>query len=199
MTDAIEDGIDARMRAILERAPLPDGVRLERVADADWRALTRPFLKVAFADRTWIDRDRLHDEAARAATEPLVARERELLRHRYALRHGKALVGVYEGWQRPEAIYEMNLTALAPEWRRRGIYRALLRAVIDACRAAGFLAIESRHAADNNPILIAKLREGFVIDGTLVSLGSGLQVRLMLYLHESGRARFRGATSVNDR
>lgn len=190
------DELDERMRARIEAVALPAGVRLVRIPDDDWRAVSRPILARAFADRTWFEREQLHDDAVRAATLPLVERERPLLRHRYGIDHGGQVVGVFEGHQRLEAIYEMNLTAIVPEWQRKGIYRALLPAVVEAAREAGFLAITSRHAADNNAILIAKLAEGFVIEGTAVSLSSGLQIRLVKYLHPSGVAAFRRATSV---
>ncbi|MEZ4335517.1 MAG: GNAT family N-acetyltransferase [Sandaracinaceae bacterium] len=190
------DTLDEEMRARIEAVALPAGIRLVRIPDDDWHTASRSVLVRAFADRTWIERDQLHDEGVRAATRPLVERERLLLRHRYGLVHEGQLVGVYEGHQRLEAIYEMNITAIVPEHQRKGIYRALLRTVVEAARAAGFLAITSRHAADNNAILIPKLAEGFVIEGTIVSLSGGLQVRLVKYLHASGVAAFRRATSV---
>ena len=71
-----------------------------------------------------------------------------------------------------------------PAWRGRGLYRALLPRVVAAARDAGFREVVSRHRADNNPILVPKLRAGFVISGFDVSPRWGLLVHLRRYLVE---------------
>ncbi len=59
----------------------------------------------------------------------------------------------------PEA--EVITLAVAPEARRRGMGRALLRAALDAAEAAGAEAIFLEVAADNQPALALYAGEGF--------------------------------------
>ena len=89
----------------------------------------------------------------------------------------------------------MTVTALLPDWQRRGVYKAFLDAILKAAREVGFLQVESAHHADNNPILIAKLSHGFVINGLKVSLRTGLMVNLVYRFSEQARAQHRVTVS----
>ena len=84
----------------------------------------------------------------------------------------------------------MSVTALAPAWRRRGVYGAFLGALLDACETAGFLEVVSRHHADNNAVLVPKLRAGFVIGGFEMSARHGLLVTLTYRFSQRARALY---------
>jgi L-amino acid N-acyltransferase YncA len=72
---------------------------------------------------------------------------------------------------------------VAEEWRRRGIARVLLRALIDAGRAHGHHALLARISADNTASIRLHETSGFFVAGTLkevgVKFGRTLDVTIM--------------------
>lgn len=101
---------------------------------------------------------------------------------------GGRLVGWSHGFQDGSDSYIMASSAVLPEYRRRGLYTRLVRAVLERTRAAGFQVVHSKHVITNNPILIAKLKLGFVIAGFELSDVHGVLVRLR-YLFNERRAK----------
>lgn len=100
---------------------------------------------------------------------------------------GADLVGWTTGWFEPGGLFYVANSAVLPEYRRRGIYSALVTAMREQVAARGGFVIHSKHRADNNPVLIAKLRLGFVIHGMEFSEELGLLVKLICHLNP-GRA-----------
>jgi ribosomal protein S18 acetylase RimI-like enzyme len=100
---------------------------------------------------------------------------------------GDELVGCSYAWQDGADRLYMALSAVLPAHRRRGLYTAMLRMVIDVASADGFAEITSRHRPDNQAVLLAKLRAGFVITGYETSATFGDLVRLTLPLTPSRR------------
>lgn len=76
---------------------------------------------------------------------------------------------------RPGALM-MEVSVVAAAHRRRGLYSYLTRSVLSEARARGYLDVESSHVASNSPVLIAKLRLGFEVVGTEVSVEWGLSL-----------------------
>ena len=56
-------------------------------------------------------------------------------------------------------LWMVNSGVAATE-RRQGVYSALARMVIEHARSKGYVAILSRHAANNNAVIVAKLNLG---------------------------------------
>ncbi len=184
--------IEARTDTILRSTELPGLLRLAPMDDAAWDSLAIPFVDRMLADHPFVEPPALfgEDEAERAeALDGLFTPAR--LHHRYGFWDGEQLVGIYRGRQGECGTYHMSLTALEESWRRRGVYRAFLPKVLEAAREVGFVEVISRHHADNNPVLIAKLREGFVITGFDASLRTGLMVCLAYRFAESARKQHR--------
>lgn len=69
-------------------------------------------------------------------------------------------------------------SGVASEFRRRGIYSQLVRQTIDHAIARGYVSISSRQAADNNAVIVAKLKLGFFVSGFEYSEVYGPLVRL---------------------
>lgn len=178
--------------AVVRRVELPAGVRLERLDYLAHAGEIESVFARAFSESPAVPREALYDERTRERADQLMELEGAgMLHHFYGFLSGDELIGVYEGRQERRAEYDMRRTALLPEWRRRGIYTAFLPKVVEAARAAGFLRVSSRHAVDNNAILVPKLAHGFVIEGFVTSLRSGLQVVLVYHLTEAARAQHR--------
>jgi len=78
-------------------------------------------------------------------------------------------------------------SGVAAAERRTGIYSELVRLVIEEVRSRGYALIWSRHAANNNAVIVAKLKLGFFISGFEYSEVYGPLVRLTYILREKRR------------
>jgi GNAT superfamily N-acetyltransferase len=163
-------------------APLPHGVEVLPCTPDEWRLLTNPWW--ALESRPRIDLAPLYSELDRGSVADLDAVLATPLEHRVVLRAAGAPIGAYYGHQEASGRYSMVNTILVPEWRGRGIYRALLARIEAAVRASGFLEMSSRHRADNNPVIVPKLRAGWIIAAFEVGTKFGLLVHLRRYLHD---------------
>ncbi len=103
------------------------------------------------------------------------------------------------GWTfaRPEGAnhFHMINSGVAPAERRQGIYSELTRLVIDHARSRGYSAILSRHAANNNAVIVAKLKLGFFVSGFEYSAEYGPLVRLTFLPGELRRSLHRTRSS----
>jgi len=116
--------------------------------------------------------------AARAVAQPL-ANAGSL---RIGAFRGDDLVGwTYASPEGPSLLYMIN-SGVAPAERQQGIYSELARMVIEHAKSRGYVAILSRHAANNNPVIIAKLKLGFFVSGFEYSEVYGPLVRLTFLL-----------------
>lgn len=98
-----------------------------------------------------------------------------------ALRVGAFLGDALVGWTRARAeggqLHMVN-SGVAPAARRQGVYSQLVRRVLDHAAAQGQVSVLSRHAANNNAVIIAKLKLGFFVSGFEYSEVYGPLVRL---------------------
>lgn len=95
---------------------------------------------------------------------------------------GEQLVGWSVGWLQPGGVLYVGNSAVLPPWRRRGIYAQLMAAIEQRAIELGCQQVASSHRAANAPVLIAKLRAGYVICGTEFSLEMGLLVKMVKHL-----------------
>lgn len=115
---------------------------------------------------------------------------RKLLKDRFFLRIGvyreNLLVGWTVGWQDTDHFFYMANSAVLPEHRNAGIYKELLSSVLRITKDAGFPVVHSKHLASNNPVIVPKLKSGFVITGLELLEWVGLLVK-MTYFHDPRR------------
>jgi ribosomal protein S18 acetylase RimI-like enzyme len=116
-----------------------------------------------------------------------------------ALRIGAFRGDSLVGWTfaRPEGAnhFHMINSGVAPAERRQGAYSELVRLVIEHARSRGYVAILSRHAANNNAVIVAKLKLGFFVSGFEYSEVYGPLVRLTFLLGALRRALHRTRSS----
>ena len=188
---AAEDGrrrfAEATARHLV--GPLGAGVEVRACDAAAWRE---------HADAMWRDDERpdvetapLFDAETRARVDDLDALVPAPLEHRVLLHAGDEVVGTYWGVQEAYGRYYMVNTIVRRDWRGRGLYRALLDRVVAAVRDAGFREMYSRHRADNNAVLVAKLKAGWSIAAFEVAPRYGLMVHLRRILVDGYDRLFR--------
>ena len=103
---------------------------------------------------------------------------------RFAAYVGKVLVGWSYGWfERGNCFYMAN-SGVKPEYQRRGIYSALLKAAISHAKQSGAHVVRSQHSVLNNPVIICKLQRGFHMVGLSTSAQMGVLVELQLHLSQ---------------
>ena len=148
----------ARRRAAARRLPHRDGRRRCRVLGGLGRGVRPRGLSAGAVLRA--------QPAAREAGRAPGGRARRASRSSTAgsSRDGERVVAVYRGEQLDGHTYSTSHAAVHPDYRRRGIYRALIERVLAMTRELGFASVVSSHAPSNNPAIIAKLSLGFRID-----------------------------------
>ena len=104
--------------------------------------------------------------------------------------HGDRLVGWTYGWLETASSFYMANSGVAPPYRRRGIYSQLVRRCIECASEAGAPVVRSRHVSTNNPVLVAKLKLGFLITGVEYTADHGALLHLSYFSDEDHRRRF---------
>lgn len=116
-----------------------------------------------------------------------------------ALRIGAFRGDALVGWTfaRPEGAQHFHMinSGVAPAERRQGIYSKLVQMTVEHARSHGYVAILSRHAANNNTVIVAKLKLGFFVSGFEYSEVYGPLVRLKFLLGDLRRTLYRTRSS----
>lgn len=112
---------------------------------------------------------------------------------RLALLDGSEMVGWTFGWQESSDSFYMAASMVLPEYRKKGFYSELVKKVLFITKDEGFQSLSSRHALTNNPVIIAKLKLGFLIKGIEIDAVHGPLLNLSYYHNEllNSAARFR--------
>ena len=129
-------------------------------------AFTQLMRETFFETTSAIDWKELLGEERMRATEA----RRQAFGKSWSLRLGVwfegRLVAWTYAWQDGGARLYQGTSGVVPAHRRKGLYQALLVRLLQRARAEGFEEVHSKHLATNNPILVAKLRAGFLLTGT---------------------------------
>ena len=82
----------------------------------------------------------------------------------------------------------MEWSGILPAYQRQGLYSSFLKRLIPYLKELGIERVTSNHMGTNRPVLIAKLKAGFVITGVTLDERHGMLVWLVRFL-EPERAR----------
>lgn len=92
-------------------------------------------------------------------------------------------IGWSWGFQENNTDFYMCNSAVLPEYRRKGIYSALLKKCLSVLKEEGFQMAYSRHCATNNSVIIPKLKEGFLISKMELDDKFGVLIHLHYYMN----------------
>ena len=146
-------------------------------------------LEEAFSDyeESELLADLAREEMAARPETPEITNDRAL---RIGAFRGDTLIGwTFASPEGTSLLYMVN-SGVAPAERQKGIYSELARMVIEHARLRGYVAILSRHAANNNAVIVAKLKLGFFVSGFEYSEVYGPLVRLTFLLGELRRTLY---------
>ncbi|MBK9032583.1 MAG: GNAT family N-acetyltransferase [Myxococcales bacterium] len=161
--------------------PLTDQIALASVDAATWEQHNQALWDGATDRAPACDLRQVMTDDERAHGADLEATLTPTLSHRVLLRAGAEVVGAFWGTQETWQRYYMVYSVVRRDWQGRGVYKALLARVLAAASASGFREIYSRHLADNNAVLVPKLKAGFTISGFEINARFGVLVHLRYF------------------
>lgn len=105
-----------------------------------------------------------------------------------ALFHKGEFIGWSYGWQDSNVTdFYVGSSLIVPEHRNKGLYSKMSQKLLAICEREGFSAVRSSHICTNNPILIAKLKLGFMINGLEQNDTMGTLVQMIYHFNELRR------------
>jgi GNAT superfamily N-acetyltransferase len=165
------------------KAPsLPPRYELRELAWSEFQPLWMPLVESLFNEPNLFFQ--LHDflsDDQKALKSSLHGNLKSRLEINLGVFHKGKMVAWSCGYQESADTFYMMNSAVLPEHRRLGLYTILGKEIVDQALRAGFLRIYSNHIVSNNPILIAKLKLGFVLVGMELSPSMGLFARLAYF------------------
>src|SRR3954447_21763830 len=164
--------------------PLLGRYRMEPTDEDTYWDIHESELRAHFPPEVLFAFDEIRTPEQRAARQRILdsTQAAPRLREYWIVRDGDRLVAVFSGGQYRDTIWEMFHTTVHPDYRRQGVYRAIIDLHLAYSAALGFDTVVSDHAPGNNPIVIAKLRAGFRILGLELDAAHGVSLRLV-YFH----------------
>jgi hypothetical protein len=106
---------------------------------------------------------------------------------RIGIYHNDQPIGWHVGDQLSDQEFYMRNTGVLEQYRKQGIYTALLGKIIKIVSGCGFQIISSKHHLTNNPVLIPKLKAGFIITGIDLSDKHGTLAKLEYFTNPQRR------------
>lgn len=134
--------------------------------------------------------------------ESLKNRVKDLYKLRLVVFYREDIVGLTLGWQMgvSHSDFYMAISVIDKAFRLRGLYSQLLDKVLIITKKHGFSAVTSRHINTNNPVIIAKLKKGFIINGFEMDEVMGSLLKMTYYHNEVRKkaADFRAGNIINN-
>ena len=106
-------------------------------------------------------------------------------------------VGFSSGCLRDAHTFFMEWSGILPAYQRQGLYSGFLARLLAYLKALGVERVTSNLMGTNRPVLIAKLKAGFVVTGVTLDERFGMQVWLTRFLAEERQQGFVRAFSLD--
>ena len=157
---------------------LPEGYEIRSLSESEFTPLYNQHAETIFEDSQIFRFHRFLSEEEKLKFKDLAQVFKGGYELNLALFYKNEFVGWASGDQHTAEAFYMRNSAILPEHRRKGLYSALLTETLRVLTEKGFQKIYSRHNATNNPVIIPKLKAGFVISALEVSDMFGTLVHL---------------------
>jgi GNAT superfamily N-acetyltransferase len=168
--------MQATIECVTGKFPEPEFTNLQRAVFADIQHESVSLAEVlAFEQRAKV-------EGAEVPHSPMV---------RFGAYIDGQLVGWSCGWLERGNCFYMANSGVTPQHQRKGIYSALLAAVLAHAREQGAHVVRSRHSVLNNRVIVCKLKRGFHIAGLSCTDQMGSLVELVHHISEPRFQLFR--------
>lgn len=168
---------------------LPSGYRIVELTLAEYKAHWDLWGPQFFLNNsTNLDVLKILSEEEKAQTQLLGKNLAQLVSLHLGVFFGDEFCGWFSGNQMDHETFYMRNSAIIPAHRRKGLYTALMQTVLSRVKSLGFQIVLSRHHTTNNPIIIPKLKIGFIISAIELSDRFGAVVHLRYYFNENRRA-----------
>lgn len=161
-----------------EPNPMTSSLSLSFVSEEDFHKATSVLKNSIFSKHLTVPNSTLYSEEDFSRARDNMARHSQLENIHALLMSGDRCIGWHFGFQDGPFSYYMCNSAIIPEFRRQGCYSWLAQRVMTEVQSRGYHKITSRHHPTNTPVLIAKLKLGFIISGLQVSANFGTLVEL---------------------
>ena len=136
---------------------------VEDVSAETWEGFFGQHQAAVFPDEASIPFDPIFSVAEQTKMAALRANLAGGLQWYFLIYEAETPIGWHFGFQKSDLEYFMANTGILPEYQNRKIYSAFLKYIIGRAVDTGFQFITSIHHADNNAVLIPKLKAGFII------------------------------------
>jgi hypothetical protein len=136
---------------------------VEEVTAEAWEAFFSEHVAIVFPDEASIPFDPIFSDTEKKKM-AVLKRNFDRSSQVYCLiLDGETPIGWHFGFQKSELEYFMANTGILPDYQNRKIYSAFLKYIIERAVNDGFQFITSIHHADNNAVIVPKLKAGFII------------------------------------
>ena len=145
------------------QTPLKDSYSVKEVGFDEWHQFFEEHASQVFPDEQSMALNFLLNPTEKAKLDSLQANLAQRKELYFLLLDGDKPIGWHFGFQRSELEYFMANTGILPNYQNRKIYSSFLTYAIQRITDEGFQYITSIHHANNNAVLIPKLKAGFLI------------------------------------
>ncbi len=142
---------------------LSQSYSVEEVTAETWEVFFGEHQATVFPDEASIPFDPIFREPEQKKIAKLRENISGSLQWYFLIYDNETPIGRHFGFQKSELEYFMANTGILPEYQNRKIYSAFLKFIIERAVDEGFQFITSIHHADNNAVIIPKLKAGFII------------------------------------
>jgi GNAT superfamily N-acetyltransferase len=106
-------------------------------------------------------------------------------------------VGFSSGCLQDAYTFFMEWSGILPAYQRQGLYSTFLEKLLVYLKELGIERVTSNHMGTNRPVLIAKLKAGFVVTGVTLDERHGMLVWLAHFLESARQQGFERAFSLD--
>ena len=166
--------------------PLPHGYHLEEVDYAEWMPYALENMEKPFSKTVSFDIMSFQSQEDKEKRDNFLQGPNRYLLF-FLVKKGEEIVGWHSSRQSDWNTLYMELTGIYPEHQNQGLYKEILKIVMEKAKAKDFAIVTSKHHVVNNAVLVPKLKAGFVIHSFEIHPNYGLMVHLRFYTREHDR------------